>query len=165
MIIHPLNESTTQSSDAHLVLEIFRKLAEFRIDYDETCLHELFATLRRHMPEHHADQVMSDALVMDNEIRFRLPGGLSLDEDEAGFPGPDAQALMRLIAHAGATDHSLAAQAAEELGIENHRILRKCASVLASSLAQGGIEIGWEAAAPVGMPVKTGGSSDIDFRL
>ncbi|MBV9567426.1 MAG: hypothetical protein JO172_04750 [Hyphomicrobiales bacterium] len=164
MTVHPLNEMATPASNARLVSEIFRKLAEFRIDYDETYLHELFAMLRRRMPERQADRVMSDALAMDNEIRFRLPDGLSLGEDDAGFPSPEAQALTRLIAYAGATDHSLAAAAAEELGIENHRILRKCASVLASSLAQGGIEIGWEAAS-VAIPMKARGSSDVDFRL
>jgi hypothetical protein len=72
--------------------------------------------------------------------------------------------LTRLIAHAGARDHSLATAAAEELGIENHRILRKYASVLASSLAQGGIEIGWEGAAAT-MPMTARGTPDVDFRL
>ena len=38
--------------------------------------------LCRCMPETQADKVMSDALAMDNELRFRLPRGLSLDDDE-----------------------------------------------------------------------------------
>ena len=164
MTVHPRNEMTTQSSNDRLVGEIFWKLAEFRKDYNETFLHELFAMLCRRMSERQADKVISDALAMDNEVRFRLPGGLSLDENNAGFPSSDVQALTRLIACAGAKDHSLAAAAAEELGIENHRILRKCASVLASSLAQGGIEIGWEAA-PLAISMKARGSSDVDFRL
>ena len=164
MSVHPLDEIATRSADAQLIGAIFRKLAQFREDYDERFLHELFAMLRRRMPEHQADKVMSDALAMDNEIRFRLRGGLSLDEDGLDFPCPHAQALTRLIAHAGARDHSLAAAAAEELGIENHRILRKYASVLASSLAQGGIEIGWEGA-PATMPMTARGTPDVDFRL
>jgi hypothetical protein len=158
------NETTARSADARLIGAIFCKLAQFREDYDERFLHELFAMLCRRMPAHQADKVMSDGLAMDNEIRFRVPRGLSLDEDEADFPGPHLQALTRLIAHAGATDHSLAAAAAEELGIENHRILRKCASVLASSLAQGGIEIGWEAE-PATLPMTARGAPDVDFRL
>jgi hypothetical protein len=164
MTVHPLRTMTTSSADARLVVKIFRKLAEFRRDYDETVLHELAAMLCRRMSERQADMVMSDALVMDNEIRFRLPAGLSLHEDCSGFPCPDAQALMTLIAHAGDCDHSLAAVAAEELGIENHRILRKCASVLALSLAQGGIEIGW-GAAPRAMRMETSSSTDLDLRL
>jgi hypothetical protein len=164
MTVHPLNEMTTRSADARLIGTLFRKLAQFREDYDERYLHELFAMLRRRMPEQQADKVMSDALALDNEIRFRLPDGLLLEEDDPDFPCARAQALTRLISHAGAGDHGLAAAAAEELGIENHRILRKYASVLASSLAQGGIEIGWDAG-PETMPMTARGTPDVDFRL
>jgi hypothetical protein len=165
MTVHSLPEMTATSSDARFIAAIFRKLAEFREDYDERYLHELAAMLCRYMPETQADKVMSDALAMDNELRFRLPRGLSLnDDDDDTFTPADAEALTRLIAHAGATDHSLAAAAAEELGIENHRILRKCASVLALSLAEGGIEIGWEAP-PAAMQTNACGARDVDFRL
>ena len=164
MTIHALKEIAKRSADACLIGTLFRKLAQFRKDYDERYLHELFATLCRRMPEQQADKVMSDALAMDNEIRFRLPGGLALEEDNPEFPCPRANALTRLIAHAGAAEHGLAAAAAEELGIENHRILRKYASVLAWSLAQGGIEIGWDGA-PDTLPMTIGRTRDVDFRL
>ncbi len=163
MTVHVLDEKA-RSADARLIGAIFRKLAQFREDYDERWLHELFAMLCRRMPAPQADKVMSDALAMDNEIRFRLPQGVFQDEDDLDFSSPRIEALTRLIAHAGTSDHSLAAVAAEELGIENHRILRRCASVLASSLAQGGMEIGWEAeAAPLPMTLR--GAPDVDFRL
>lgn len=164
MTVHALNEIARQSADARLIGTVFRKLAQFREDYDERYLHELFTTLCRRMPEQQADKVLSDALAMDNEIRFRLPGGLWLEEDNPAFPCPCVQALTRLIAHAGVSDHGLAAVAAEELGIENHRILRKYASVLASSLSQGGIEIGWDGA-PDTLPMTLGRTPDVDFRL
>jgi hypothetical protein len=164
MTIQLLNETRTRATADRLIGAIFRKLAQFREDYDEIFLHELLAMLCPLMPEQQADKVLSDALAMDNEIRFRLPGGLSLDEDDMSFPCPRTRALTRLIAHAGANHHSLASAAAEELGIENHRILRKYASVLASSLAQGGIEFGWEVA-PAGMPMASRETPDADFRL
>jgi hypothetical protein len=164
MTVHVLDETTARPAAARLIGDIFRKLAQFREDYDERFLQELFAMLCCRMSAGRADKVMSDALAMDNEIRFRLPDGLSLDEDDLDFPGQHVQALTRLIAHAGAADHNLVAAAAEELGIENHRILRKCASVLASSLAQGGIEIGWESE-PATLPMTARAAPDADFRL
>jgi len=164
MTVHALNEFAKQSTDARLIVTVFRKLAQFREDYDERYLHELFATLCRRMPEEQADKVMSDALAMDNEIRFRLPDGLSLEEDDPAFPCPHARALQRLVAHAGAAEHDLAAAAAEELGIENHRILRKYAGVLASSLTRGGVEIVWDGAAD-NLPMTLGRMPDADIRL
>jgi hypothetical protein len=143
MTVHAFREMTRAPADAGLIIEIFGKLVEFRRDYDETVLHDLAVILRARMSEPQADKAMCDALAMDNEIRFRLPAGLSLREEETGFPCTDTRALMKLIAHAGDPDHSLAAAAAEELGVQSHRILRKCASVLALSLAHGGLEIGW----------------------
>jgi hypothetical protein len=166
MTVHLLRAMTSASADVRLVAEIFRKLAEFRRDYDESVLQELVAMLRRRMSERQADKVMCDALAMDNELRFRLPAGLSLHRNETGLPCADARALITLIAHACDPDDSLAATAAEELGVRNHRVLRKCASVLALSLAQGGLEIGWEAPPAMQMEqMEARASPDVDLRL
>jgi hypothetical protein len=151
-----------------LVAEIFRKLAVFRKDYDGAVLQELAATLRRHMGEHQADKVMSDALVMDNEIRFRRPAGLILWPAGGKLAGAQEEALLALIRHADAAHDILAVAAAEELGIENHRVLRKCASLLARSLAQGGVDLGWgvaQTAMQIARGLPLSGSSQADMRL
>ena len=164
MTVHTLPRMEVLPPNARLVAEIFRGLAVFRKDYDETILQELVARLRRHMPEGDADKVMSDALTMDNEIRFRLPSGLALRETGAGFASPAEKALMTLIGHAEEPDDMLARAAAVELGIENHRVLRKCASLLARSLTQAGIEIEW-GAAPAAMQMAACGSPYVDIRF
>jgi hypothetical protein len=129
-----------------VVIDIFRRLAEFRVDYEEAVLHGLATMLRRHMPESAADMVISDALTMDNEIRFRLPAGLSLRELAEFGASADETDLLTLIRHSADTDDRHAAEAAERLGIMHHRILRSCARLLERSLRQGGVEIEWEAA-------------------
>jgi hypothetical protein len=144
------------------VLDIFRRLAEFRAEYDEAVLFSLATVLRHLMPESAADKVMSDGLTMDNEIRFRLPAGLSLREPGELGASTDEADLLALVRHSADMDDRLAGEAAERLGIVHHRILRSCARVLERSLKQGGVEIEWEAAPRV-LPGAAAASSSVEM--
>ncbi|SEC14662.1 hypothetical protein SAMN05444161_0595 [Rhizobiales bacterium GAS191] len=146
MTLHVFSPAPAAPHAARLVLDIFRRLAAFREDYDEAVLHGLAAMLRRHMPEGAADKVTSDALVMDNEIRFRLPAGLAMQPQGEFRATHEEAALLSLVRHADDADDRLAVEAAERLGIVYHRVLRNCARMLARSLRQGGVETEWEAA-------------------
>jgi hypothetical protein len=143
MTIRTTPQRETPSAKVRFIAEIFRTLALFRKDYDERLLQELAATLRRRMSDEEADRIMSDALVMDNEIRFRLPAGLALEKVGATSVSADERALAALIVDAD--DPEGAATAAEVLGIAQHRVLRQCASLLAGSLRRAGIETEWGA--------------------
>jgi len=127
---------------ARLVVEIFRRLAAFREDYDEAVLRGLMTVLCRHMAAAEADKVMSDVMIMHNEICFRVPRGLAFNDPGDAFASAHERALLLLIAHAAEpSDDEAAAEAAEALGIDSHRVLRICASLVARSLAGGGVDV------------------------
>jgi hypothetical protein len=135
-----------------LTIELFRGLSEFRQDYDGTILESLFAMLCEHMTGDEADKILSDTLALDNEIRFRLPCGLAVHDPGDDFASPDEEALVTLIARAEDHGDPTAALMAERLGIASYHALRECASSLARSLRQAGIETEWEHA-PAAMGV------------
>src|SRR6478672_5432666 len=87
-------------SHAALMIDVFRGLSAFRSSSDERVLQELFAKLCEHMAEDAADRVLSAALALDNEIRFRMPCGLSLREQGDDPASPHEKALIILVAHA-----------------------------------------------------------------
>jgi hypothetical protein len=124
-----------------LTAEIFRRLSEFREDYGEAILQSLFGLLRQHMSEEDADRIMSDALTLDNEIRFRLPCGLSMLSSGEDFLSTDEEALVALLGHVGDPDGAMAIAMAERLGIGSHQVLRECACGLARSLEHAGIRL------------------------
>jgi hypothetical protein len=146
MTVHAFPRRGFLPRNAGLTVEIFRRLAKFREGYDEAILQELAEMLRRHMEEDEADQIMSDALALDNEIRFRLPCGLAVQDAGEGHAGAGEEALVTLIGHAEDGDAIMAVAMAERLGVENHHVLLELASALARSLKRGGIEIEWGSA-------------------
>jgi hypothetical protein len=143
MMVRALRQGKLLPPNVALTVELFRGLFEFRQNYDELILQCLFAMLRESVTEHDADKILSDALVLDNEIRFRLPCGLAMYEPGDDFASPDEEALVLMIAHAEDHGDPIGAVMAERLGIKCHHVLRGCASTLAQSLKQAGIEIEW----------------------
>jgi hypothetical protein len=143
MSVRVLPKSQVLPGSLALTVEIFRALAEFRRRCDEGILQDLFARLRRLMDEPAADEILSSALALDNEIRFRRPAGLALRDRDDELVSPDEETLAMLIGHAEEKDHPTAIAMAERLGIGNHHVLREYAYALALSLRHGGIEIEW----------------------
>ena len=126
-----------------LTAEILRTLSKFREGYDERVLQGLFEMLCRLMTEGHADKIMSDALALDNEIRFRLPLGLDFGEPGDECASKDEEVLITLVGHAEKAAGVTAAAMADKLGIGNHQTLRERACALARSLRLAGVEIEW----------------------
>ena len=143
MMVRALQQGKFLPPNVALTIELFRGLFEFRQSYDELILQSLFAMLRERLTEREADKVLSDALALDNEIRFRLPCGLAVYDPSDDFASPDEEALVLMIAHAEDHGDPIGAVMAERLGITCHHVLRGCASTLAQSLKQAGIEIEW----------------------
>jgi hypothetical protein len=141
MSVRVLPEAEVLSPPVALSIELFRALAEFRQAYDEGILQDLFARLRRLTDEKAADEILANALALDNEIRFRMPAGLALRDQDDELVSPDEEALATLIGLAEEEDNPAVIAMAERLGIENHHVLRACASALARSLRRAGIEI------------------------
>jgi hypothetical protein len=121
-------------STATIVVETFRKLAEFHEDYDETVLSDIAAMLGQRMSPAGADLLLRDALVMDNELRFRRPGGLTLRMPGDASLSEDESAHLRLIAVSDDVDDTAAMAMAERLGVRHSRVLRRAAGVLARHL-------------------------------
>jgi hypothetical protein len=151
MTVHILSGNGATARHVAPPIEIFRWLSEFRQGGGEGLLQDLFDRLRLRMGEVEADRVMSDALALDNEIRFRRPGGLELRPRGDVFLSADEAALAALIGHAH--DLAIAPAMAEKLGIGSHDILRQHAASFAGSLREGGIEYEWEGAATAAMAV------------
>jgi hypothetical protein len=143
MTVRALTPRKLLPPGAALTIELFRGLSEFRQDYDETVLQALFAMLCEHMTEDHADAILSDALALDNESRFRLPCGIATRDPGGDFASSDEEALVGLIACAEDYDDPASAVMAERLGIATHYALRGCACSLAQSLNRAGVEIEW----------------------
>jgi hypothetical protein len=150
--------------NAGLTVEIFRGFAKFRDGYDEAVLQELAQMLCRRMEEEEADQIMADALALDNEIRFRLPCGPAIQEPGEGHVCADEEALVTLVGHAENKGSGVAIAMAERLGIEDHAVLRDYASALARSLKRGGIEIEWGSARAAMPMTACDGSAGLGIR-
>jgi hypothetical protein len=103
------------------------------------------------MSEVEADQVMSEALALDNEIRFRLPDGLRMRARGDVLSSTDEAALAALIAYAD--DSAMAIAMAGKLGVGSHDIMRQHALALTLSLRRGGVQIEWESAPTAAMAV------------
>ena len=137
----PLAGPRELTANERRIADLFRRLGKFREDCDAAILDEIALGLRLRMSEAQADQVMSDAVLVDNELRFRLAGGIDLNKPGDQFATADEDALVTLI---GAATHDfVAVVAAERLGIDNHRVLRQAAALLLRSLERGGFGVGW----------------------
>jgi hypothetical protein len=142
---------------AMMVAEIFRKLSAFRKDYDETVLDDIAAMLHRCMSAANADTLMRDALVMDNELRFRRPGGLKLHGMGHSSLSADEGLLLALIAASHVARSAPAMAMAKRLGVENGRVLWQAATAVARDLARAGIDVKppkakWPVAKPIEWP-------------
>jgi hypothetical protein len=143
-----------RSPGAMTIVDVFRKLAEFRKDYDESVLSDVVAMLCQHMSAADADALLSDAFVMDNELRFRRPGGVMLHASGDLSLSRDEIILAGLIAASDSGDDRRAIAMAKRLGVENNRGLRQAACVLARDLARASINVNppkakWPIASPV----------------
>ncbi|MEJ1938272.1 hypothetical protein WDZ92_49390 [Nostoc sp. NIES-2111] len=61
-------------ANAALVVNLFRRFNKFRSSYNQAHLAAAAETLRDRVGERHADAVMSDAIMLDNELRLRTAG-------------------------------------------------------------------------------------------
>ena len=146
-----------RASAAMMVVEIFRKLSEFRQDYDKAPLDDILAMLRCSMSTANADTLMRDALLMDNELRFRRPGGLDLHGTGHSSLSADEGLLLALIQVSDGPKSAPAMAVTKRLGVENGRVLWQAAIAVARDLVRAGIDVKppkakWPVAKPIKWP-------------
>ena len=145
------------TSERDFVVEVFRKLSEFRQDYDEATLDDILAMLRCSMSTANADTLMRDALLMDNELRFRRPGGLDLHGTGHSSLSADEGLLLALIQASDGPTSAPAMAVTKRLGVENGRVLWQAAIAVARDLVRAGIDVKppkakWPVAKPIKWP-------------
>lgn len=126
------------SERERFVLELFRHMAVFRTTYDEEALQSAARHVERRLGREQADEVMADAVLLDNELRCQTAVTLAFEEPltlETSVGELDFLALLK----AGASGSDRAAiGACRRLQVADSRSLLFYARRLARSLGWSG---------------------------
>ena len=143
MTVHflPQVEARILSGQPLMVIAIFRTLDLFRRDYDPDHLRRLSDRLARDLMPAIADSLVSDAILVDNELRLRA-GGFVFFLDDTPTASLDEAALLTMLAAMQEGDRPRAWQAGIQIGILQPRMLLILAHRLACKLAQAGVSLG-----------------------
>jgi hypothetical protein len=138
MTIHALPQvaSLLLPDSASVVIRVFRKLDLFRRDYQSSHLQELVNTLAGTLKLEAADAIVSESLMLDNELRLRATGTIIYFPTDAPTASHDEAALLNLIAAMQAGDYRRAAHAAVQLEILQSRMLLILAHKLGRRLTE-----------------------------
>ena len=141
MSVHPLPQvaGLLLPPDALAVVDAFRRIDRFRGDYESRHLDAVSRRMRGLMPFAIADAVISEALLVDGEIRLRSKGRFVCFNEGAPTASADEAALLNLIAAMQNADYTAAAEAAIQLEILQARSLFSLVFRLGRCLADGGI--------------------------
>lgn len=125
MSVHPLPQvaGLLLQADALAIADMFRRFDRFRGDYDAAHLAAVSARLAGIMAGPSADAVISEALLVDGEIRLRANGRFVFFNEGAPTASADEAALLNLIAAMQSADYTAAAEAAIQLQILQARAL------------------------------------------
>ncbi|MCP8937262.1 hypothetical protein NK718_01935 [Alsobacter sp. SYSU M60028] len=126
---------------ALFVVNLFRRFDRFRHGYDQAHLDAADASVRERLGERSADGVMSDALMVDNELRLRTSGAFSFNPDGSPQATPDELSLLSMIAAMQTGHYRVAAECAVELDIIQSRTMLMLAHRLGSRLAAAGLRL------------------------
>jgi hypothetical protein len=126
---------------AVLVVNLFRRFDRFRRSYNQVHLDAAAEALRTRVGERHADAIMSDAIMMDNELRLRTAGRLAFLSDASPTASTDELALVGIVAAMQAGQSRKAGEYALQLEILQARSLIMLAYRLGARLAEAGISL------------------------
>lgn len=136
--VSPAPASKPLSERERFVLELFRHLAVFRSTYDEEALQSAARHVERRLGRDQADEVMADAVLLDNELRCQTAVTLAFEDPltiETSASELDFLALLK----AGASGSDRAAiGACRRLQVADSRALLFYARRLARSLGWSG---------------------------
>jgi hypothetical protein len=143
MTIHALPQvaALLLPDNASVVIRVFRKLDLFRRDYQSSHLQELVNALAGTLQLEAADAIVSESLMLDNELRLRATGTIAFFPADAPTASHDEAALLNLIAGMQHGDYRRAAHAAVQLEILQSRMLLILAHKLGRRLAEAGIRL------------------------
>ena len=124
---------------ALFVVGIFRLFDCFRRDYDQSCLDAAQGTIRARLGEVASHGVMSDALLLDNELRVRTTGHIVFMPVGSANASPDERSLAQLVAALQARSYRDAAECVLDLEILQSRTMLMLAERLACRLRSAGL--------------------------
>lgn len=135
---------------ALFLVNIFRHFERFRAGYDQQHLETALDSIRLKLGREAAEGVMSDALLVDNELRLRTSGRFQFRPDGSPSASTDEHTLVQLVAALQADRYRLAAESALALDILQSRTMLLLARRLALRLLDCGLDL-----APVLVPIRT----------
>jgi hypothetical protein len=148
---------------ALFVLNLFRRFHRFRAGYDQSHLDAAAQSIRARLGEAAADGVMSDALMVDNELRLRTTGTYDSQPEGSPTASGDEVALLSMLAAMQTANYRVAAECAVQLDIIQSRTMLMLANRLAARLAaadlrldQGVLQPSWSVKAAYRPPRASG---------
>ena len=128
-------------SAALFVLNLFRRFDRFRAGYDQSHLDTAAQSIRARLGDVAADGVMSDALMVDNELRLRTSGAFAFQPEGSPTASDDEVALLSMLAAMQTGHYRVAAECAVKLDILQSRTMLMLANRLAARLAASGLRL------------------------
>ncbi|PSC05170.1 hypothetical protein SLNSH_10170 [Alsobacter soli] len=143
MTIHALPSSVRilLPADALFVIDVLRRFERFRNGYDQRHLDAAAASIRDRLGDGAVDGLMSDALLLDNELRLRTSGDFEFMAEGVPTATDGEITLLRMIAALQDGSFKLAGQDAADLEIVQSRALLMLANKFASRLASHGLRL------------------------
>jgi hypothetical protein len=126
---------------ALFLVGLFRRFESFRARYDQAHLDAARTAIRERLGEAACDGVMSDALLVDNELRLRTVGRFKVRPVGSATPSEDELNLVRLVAALQAGSYRRAAECALHLDIMQSRTMLLLAERLAERLLGAGLVV------------------------
>jgi hypothetical protein len=121
------------------VVEVFRLFDEFRRGYDPSYLDAAQGIIRQRLGTPFSHGVMSDALLLDNELRVRTTGHLVFMPAGSATASRDERSLARLLAALQVRSYRHAAECAVDLDILQSRTVLLLAERLTFRLREAGL--------------------------
>lgn len=128
-------------ANAALIVNLFRRFNKFRSGYSQTHLDAASEMLRARVGERHADAIMSDAIMMDNELRLRTAGRFVFLADSSATASADELALVGIVSAMQAGQSRKAGEYALQLEVFQARALMMLAYRLGARLAEAGLTL------------------------
>ena len=143
MTIHALPPSVRVllPADALFVIDVLRRFERFRNGYDQIHLDVAAASIRDRLGDAAVDGLMSDALLLDNEIRLRTHGEFAFMAEGAPTATDHELTLLRMIASLQDGGFRQAGEDAVDLEIAQSRTLLMLANKIASRLLSHGLRL------------------------
>lgn len=143
MTVHALPPSVRVllPGDALFVIDVLRRFERFRNGYDQKHLDAAAESIRDKLGEAAVDGVMSDALLLDNEIRLRTGGNFGFMPEGSPSATQDELTLLRMIAALQDGSFRMAGEDAADLGVIQSRALLMLANKIANRLDTHGLRL------------------------